>query len=124
LSESEFLSAVVEEADCNILFDVNNIYVSHKNTGEDINAYIENTPWNRVVEMHLAGFETREINGEEFLLDTHSRPVYDEVWRIYDQVLNQGGIIPTLIEWDSDIPEWPVLYAEMQKVNQVHHRWS
>ncbi len=120
LSESEFLAAVVAESDCDVLFDVNNIYVSHHNTGEDIDDYLKNTPWEKVVEMHLAGFETREMNGESFLLDTHSRQVHDEVWNLYKKVLEISGPIPTLIEWDSDIPEWPVLFDEMKKVQTLH----
>jgi len=119
LSESGFLAAVAEEADCDILFDVNNIYVSHKNTGEDIDTYLKNMPWHRVVEMHLAGFEAREIEGQQVLLDTHSKPVYEGVWEIYDQVLKLSGCIPTLIEWDNQIPEWDTLFSEMKKIEKV-----
>jgi len=119
LTEAEFVSSVVTEADCDFLFDVNNLYVSHKNTGEDIANYLKEVPWNRVVEMHLAGFDVRQKGNNEYLLDTHSCPVSDDVWTLYKQVLKHSGNVPTLIEWDNSIPEWSTLYQEMQKIIRI-----
>lgn len=122
LTEAEFVKSVVEEADCHLLFDVNNLYVSHKNTGEDIQHYLAQLPWERVVEMHLAGFDVRQSGNNEYLLDTHSCMVSESVWQLYQQVLSYSGLVPTLIEWDNNIPDWPVLYQEMQKILSVQSK--
>ena len=111
MSECEFVTAIAEEADCKILLDVNNIYVSQYNHGEDAEQYICSIPADRVGEMHLAGGEEKE----DHMLDTHSTPVSDEVWQLYDKAIQHCGPIPTLIEWDSDIPPFPVLAQEAEK---------
>lgn len=111
MSEAEFFAAVVEEADCDILCDINNIYVSAYNHGFDAKDYLKQVPPERVKEMHLAGFEDQG----RFLLDTHGYPVHAPVWELYASAIERFGKVPTLIEWDSNIPSFDVLQAERQR---------
>ena len=116
IPEVEFLSAVAEQADCRLLVDVNNIYVNHINHGIDAEHYIDSLPVNRIQEIHLAGFQKRE----DFLLDAHNHPVSTPVWQLYKRLLQRRLNIPTLIEWDNDIPVLSVLMQEADKANQVY----
>jgi uncharacterized protein (UPF0276 family) len=111
MSEWEFVTAVAETADCFLLFDVNNIHVSATNHGFNASEYINGIPAERVKQFHLAGFED---NGNH-LLDSHSRPVSNEVWELYRQALRRFGPVPTLIEWDADIPPLKVMMGEVAK---------
>lgn len=108
LSEAEFLAEVAERADCDLLIDINNLYVNHINHGTDLLAEIRILPAARIRELHLAGFEPRD----GYLVDTHSRPVAEDVWSLYQKALELWGPVATLLEWDHDLPEWPVLEAE------------
>jgi uncharacterized protein (UPF0276 family) len=114
LPEWEFLVAVAERADCPILLDINNIHVSACNHGFDAGQYLEAVPLARVREMHLAGYEDHGSH----LLDTHSRPVQPPVWTLYEQALARFGPVPTLLEWDNDIPAFEVLQQEAQRAQQ------
>jgi len=111
MSEWAFVSAVAEEADCAILLDVNNIYVSSYNHAFDPNAYVDGVPPHRVVQIHLAG----HTNKGKYILDTHSDHVIDPVWDLYRRALRRTGPVSTLIEWDDDIPPFPELAAEAAK---------
>lgn len=113
LSEVEFLCEVAERADCLLLCDLNNIYVSAKNHGFDAFDYIERLPQDRVREFHLAGFEDQGSH----LLDTHGAQVHDDVWVLYAAALKRFGSVPTLIEWDTNIPEYSVLLNELDKAS-------
>lgn len=119
MQEWEFLKIIVEEADCDILLDINNIYVSAVNHKVDAMAYLEHVPMERVKEMHLAGYTDMGTH----LLDTHGEEIHTPVWKLYEKALTKFGTIPTLIEWDNDIPEFNVLEAEAAKaeffMNQV-----
>lgn len=115
MPEAEFLCAVTEQADCWLLVDVNNIYVNQENHGIDAEEYIELLPLDRIKEIHLAGFQKRE----DFLLDAHNHPVSDPVWKLYERLLQRKSDIPTLIEWDNDIPALSVLMQEANKANQI-----
>lgn len=115
MSEWDFLCAVAEAADCDILLDVNNIYVSACNHDFDPLAYLSAIPVQRVREIHLAGYEDRGTH----LLDTHGYPVSDAVWALYAQAIQRFGAVPTLIEWDNNVPELPVLLAEAAKAAEV-----
>ncbi len=111
LSEVEFLCEVLERADCLLLCDLNNIYVSAKNHGFDAFDYLQRLPEQRIKEFHLAGFEDQGSH----LLDTHGAQVHDDVWALYASALKRFGEVPTLIEWDTNIPEYSVLLAELDK---------
>ena len=115
IPEHEFLVAVAERAGCGILLDINNIYVSAINHNFDPSAYLAAIPVNIVQEIHLAGFE----NNGGCLIDTHSQPVCDEVWKLYHQALQRFGQVPTLIEWDADIPSLNVLLGEATRAQHL-----
>jgi uncharacterized protein len=107
LSEWEFLGAVADEADCAILLDINNIFVNAFNHGFDAVRYIDSVPAERVVQFHLAGHSDHGA----YLLDTHDQPIRPEVWRLYEHAVSHLGGLPTLIEWDDNIPDFEVLSA-------------
>jgi uncharacterized protein (UPF0276 family) len=110
-----FLAEVARRSGCQLLLDVNNIYVSACNHGFDAADYLRAIPVDRVGEIHLAGYE----QVEDFLFDTHSRPVYPAVWQLYADALARLGPKPTLIEWDNDIPAFSVLQDEMHKADRL-----
>jgi uncharacterized protein (UPF0276 family) len=114
MSEGEFLAELSRRTGCGILFDINNLYVNARNLGVDAGAFIRTMPADAVAEYHLAGYSERagSKKGESCLVDTHNNPVYPEVWELYEAALRHIGPRPTLIEWDADIPELPVLLAE------------
>jgi hypothetical protein len=107
LEEWEFLTAVAEEADCAILLDINNIFVSAFNHRFDPLRYIDAIPTERVVQFHLAGHSDHG----SYLLDTHDHPIRPEVWALYEHAVRRFGRVPTLIEWDDNIPDFEVLAA-------------
>lgn len=110
LSEWEFLTAVAEQSCCKILLDLNNIYVSQFNNQCDSIEYIRNIPLNLVAEIHLAGFEDRGT----YLLDAHNNKVSAPVWELYQKVIRNDHTIPTLIEWDNDLPPLSTLLQEAE----------
>ena len=114
LSEWEFLTRMAEEADCGLLLDVNNVYVSSVNHDFDPREYIENMPHERIVQCHLAG----HANCRTHLIDTHDDHVIDPVWELYRLAHRLTGGISTLLEWDARIPEFPVVHAEVLKARQ------
>jgi len=115
IPEWEFVAAVARATGCGILLDVNNIYVNAVNHKFDPLRYLEAIPVETVQEIHLAGFDS---NGE-CLVDTHGKPVCDAVWALYREALERFGKIPTLIEWDTDIPELSVLLEEARKADAI-----
>ncbi len=114
LSEWEFLAAVAEEADCGILLDINNIYVSAFNHRFDPLVYIDAIPVERVVQFHLAGHSDHGT----YLLDTHDHPVREEVWSLYEYAVRRFGEVSTLIEWDDNIPEFTELAATAERAGR------
>jgi uncharacterized protein len=112
MPEWEFLTAVAHAADCAILLDVNNIYVSACNHGFDPHDYLRAMPAARVQEFHLAGHTRRSYEDGEILIDTHNARVSDAVWGLYRATLARLGPRPTLIEWDSELPALGVLVEE------------
>ncbi len=111
MSEWEFLSRLSHDADCGLLLDVNNVYVSAFNHGFDAEAYIDALPADRVVQYHVAG----HTNKGTHIIDTHSDHALDEVWELYRRAWQRTGPVATLYEWDADIPDFPTLLAEAQK---------
>jgi len=116
LTEWEFLDAVAAEADCGILLDVNNVFVSAHNHGFDALRYIDAVPAERVFQIHLAGHSRHG----DLLIDTHDHPVCDEVWTLYAHALRRVGAVSTLIEWDANIPAFDRLEAEALRASAVY----
>ncbi len=108
MGEAAFLARLTEKADCGLLLDVNNVFVSSFNHGWDAGAYVDAIPADRVVQVHLAGHTDRGTH----LLDTHSDHVRDEVWTLYERLVRRIGPVTTLVEWDDDIPALDVVHAE------------
>ncbi len=118
LSEGEFLAAVVERTGCGLLLDVNNAYVNAANLGLDLAEFLAALPGPAIQEIHLAGHSRRTVGARELLIDDHGSAVCDEVWALYEVVLGRFGPVPTLIEWDNDVPPLEVLLAEATRANQ------
>jgi uncharacterized protein (UPF0276 family) len=114
LTEWEFLTRLAEEANCGLLLDVNNVYVSSVNHDFDPAEYIRSVPHERVVQFHLAG----HANCGTHIIDTHDDKVIDPVWELYRQAHQCTGGAATLLEWDARIPEFPVVHAEVLKARQ------
>ena len=112
LSEWEFLRAVVAESGCGLLLDVNNAYVNSVNVGLDAAAFIDGLPAQAVKEIHLAGHTRQRVGEREILLDDHGSRVPEPVWQLYEQAILRFGPVPTLIEWDTNVPALPVLVGE------------
>ena len=123
MTEWEFLSEILEIADCGLLLDVNNIYVSSVNHGFDPLAYIAGIPKERVGQIHLAGHSTNwTTEGQKYLIDTHDHPICDEVWKLYGSAVRRFGQINTMVEWDAKIPEYFVLEAEILKARKIEEQ--
>lgn len=111
MPEHEFLSRMADDADCGLLLDVNNAYVSAVNNGDDPEELITWLPGDRVVEIHIAG----HTDAGTHLVDTHDGRVCDAVWELYQLAVARFGLVSTLLEWDARIPPFPTLHAEVQK---------
>ena len=118
MTEWQFLAEIAERADCGILLDINNIFVSAFNHRFDASTYIDAIPRERVIQFHLAGHSDHGT----YLLDTHDHPVRDEVWELYAHAVRRFGAISTLIEWDDNIPEFAVLMETADKARAIHRR--
>ena len=119
IPEWDFLVALAHESDCGLLLDVNNVYVNAMNHGFDAYTYLNRIPRHAVHEMHLAGHGIRVIEGRDVRIDTHDAPVCDDVWALYAAAVERFGHVPTLIEWDSNIPTLDVLAAEAHKADRM-----
>ena len=115
ITEWEFLTAISRQTGCGILLDVNNVYVSSKNLKFNPYSYIQSVPSHAIQEIHLAGFHDAGTR----LIDTHGKPVSDEVWNLFRHALQHHGPKPTLIEWDTDIPPMQVLLQEASKAQSI-----
>lgn len=113
IEETDFLAEVVQRTGCGLLLDVNNVFVAATNHNLDSRAYLARFPFAHVREIHLSGHsETVDDAGAALLIDSHDTPVRDPVWALYEEVLERTGPVASLIEWDNDVPDWPVLLAE------------
>jgi uncharacterized protein (UPF0276 family) len=122
IPETAFLAEVVRHTGCGLLLDVNNVFVSATNHRTDALAYLAAFPLDAVGEIHLGGHVSEELPSGQFLIDAHGSPVADPVWSLYAAVLGQTGPVPTLIEWDNDVPDWPVLFAEALRAQTILNR--
>jgi len=118
MTEWEFLNEVVESADCGILLDVNNIYVSSQNHSFDPLTYVNSVPGWRVAQIHIAGHSKYR----KYILDTHDHPVIDPVWFLYERAIERCGPTATLLEWDDNIPPFDEVLAEALKANRYLKR--
>ncbi len=118
MPEHEFLARVADAADCGILLDVNNVFVSAHNHGFDARAYLDAMPPERVFQIHLAGHSVER----GLLIDTHDHPVCDDVWALYAHALARLGPVSTLIEWDDHIPEFAELEAHAARARAMLER--
>ncbi|MGF1911226.1 DUF692 domain-containing protein [Vibrio kasasachensis] len=119
IAEWDFLAEVQQRTQCRLLLDFNNIHVSAFNHGFTANEYLAGIPIDAVDEIHLAGFTVKQLDKGEIWIDTHSRPVSDEVWQLFQSWVTQHGARHTLIEWDLDIPEPEVLLSEAAKASAI-----
>lgn len=115
MAEWEFIQAVAEEADSLILLDINNIYVSAYNNNFDAKTYLSYLSPERIAQFHLAGYEDKGTH----LLDTHGSSIHQPVWKLYEEALVHFGNVPTLIEWDNQIPTFTDLLKEANKAKQL-----
>jgi len=123
MSETDFIRAIAARTGCGLLLDVNNVFVSATNHGFSPLVYLADFPLGAVGEIHLAGHaEQSDDEGEPLLIDSHDRPVSDAVWKLFEKVIERAGPTPTLIEWDSEIPEWPRLAAEAAAAQDILER--
>ena len=115
MSEAEFIVRLAEEADCGLLLDVNNVFVSARNHDFDPVEYLRSMPHERIVQMHLAG----HTNCGTHLIDTHDGPVIDPVWELFRLAHRRTNGVSALLEWDANIPEFPVVHQEVLKAKKV-----
>jgi uncharacterized protein len=120
MAETDFLTEITRRTGCGLLLDVNNVYVSGVNQNYDPMGYLDAFPLTAVGEIHLGGHdEDRDDQGRRLLIDSHGAEVVDPVWALYAHVIAKGGPRATLIEWDNDVPEWPILVAEAGRAARV-----
>ncbi len=119
MSEFTFMNNLAEKTGCGLLLDVNNIYVQSVNHGFDAFEYIDHINASYVQEMHVAGHIEQPTQTRPILVDTHNQPVRQEVWDLYRHAVKRFGAVPTLIEWDSDVPTLEVLVAEANKARAI-----
>jgi uncharacterized protein (UPF0276 family) len=118
MSETEFFNAVVSEADCDVLLDINNIYVNSINHGYDAESFLKAIPAQRISYAHIAG---HYVEAEDFLIDTHGAAVVDPVWKLLDTAYRLYGVFPTLLERDFNIPPLPELFKEVATIATIQH---
>jgi uncharacterized protein len=123
MSETDFIRAIARRTGCGLLLDVNNVFVSATNHGFSALRYLADFPLSEVGEIHLAGHsEQSDDEGDRLIIDSHDGPVADAVWKLFEIVIARSGPLPTLIEWDSNIPDWPVLEAEAAAARAILDR--
>ncbi|MCL4150691.1 UNVERIFIED_CONTAM: hypothetical protein GTU68_005832 [Idotea baltica] len=115
-SETDFLAEIVNRTGCGLLLDVNNVFISATNLSLSPQAYIDAYPLDAVGEIHVGGHdEDHDDHGAPLLIDSHGTTTVEPVWALLDYTLARSGPKPVLIEWDTDVPEWPVLRAEAER---------
>lgn len=120
MDEASFIGEVVRRTGCGLLLDVNNAYVSCVNHGRDAAAYLASLPLSAVGEIHLAGHaRDRDAAGADLLIDSHGCPVAEPVWALYESLLSRLGAVPTLVEWDNELPAYALLVAEANRAQSM-----
>lgn len=120
IAEVDFLAEISRRTGCGLLLDINNVFVSATNHGRSALDYLDRFPLDRVFEIHLGGHDADTGDaGEPLLIDSHRVAVADEVWALYREVIARTGALPTLIEWDNDVPDWPTLRAEAVAAQRI-----
>jgi uncharacterized protein (UPF0276 family) len=120
IPETEFLADIARRTGCGLLLDVNNVFVQAQNNGTSPDAYLAAFPLARVKEIHLGGHdEQSDETGAPLLIDAHGSAVADPVWALFESVIARTGPLPTLIEWDNDVPDWPVLAAQARAAGVI-----
>ncbi|MEM6636696.1 MAG: DUF692 domain-containing protein [Pseudomonadota bacterium] len=120
MAEVDFLEELATRSGCGLLLDVNNVFVSATNQKTDPISYLNAFPIHHVGELHLGGHdEDEDEDGAPLLIDSHGAEIVDPVWALYRHVIAHGGARPTLIEWDTDVPDWPTLEAEAARAAEV-----
>ena len=120
MSEAEFVRYVCELADCHLLLDINNVYVSAFNHKFNAQNYLATMPAQQIKEIHLAGYEDHG----DYLLDTHGQLIHPPVWDLYKTFISWHGVIPTLIEWDTDIPDFSVLQQQARQAEIIQQQYQ
>ena len=119
-SEIDFIAEVVRRTGCGLLLDVNNVHIASTNQQWDPVLYIDAYPLAHVQEIHLAGYKKEaDEEGRPLLIDTHDRPVDEIVWTLFEHAVERLGPVPTLIEWDAEVPAWPELKAEAERAEAI-----
>lgn len=122
IPETEFLARIAARTGCGLLLDVNNVFVSCTNHRSDPLAYLDAFPLHLVGEIHLGGHDAEALPSGPLLIDAHGAAVADPVWSLYAHVLDRTGALPSLVEWDNDVPPWPVLLAEAERAQGLLSR--
>lgn len=122
IPETEFLAEIAARTGCGLLLDVNNVFVSCTNHRSDPLAYLDAFPLHLVGEIHLGGHAAESLPSGPLLIDAHGAAVADPVWSLYAHVLDRTGALPSLVEWDNDVPPWPVLLAEAERAQSLLSR--
>ncbi len=121
MDEIDFFNAVIEEADCDVLIDLNNIYVNSINHGYDAETFLRAIPAKRIAYAHIAG---HYVEADDFLVDTHGADIIDPVWKLLAKAYELYGVFPTLLERDFNIPELDVLINEVDVIKTIQNDWT
>jgi uncharacterized protein (UPF0276 family) len=121
MDEIDFFNAVIEEADCDVLIDINNIYVNSINHGYDAESFLKSIPASRIDYAHIAG---HYVEADDFLVDTHGADVIDPVWKLLAKAYELYGVFPTLLERDFNIPALSTLVKEVDTIKSIQEAWS
>lgn len=119
IPEPDFLAEIARRTGCGMLLDVNNVFVSCTNHGTDPHRWLAAFPLHLAEEIHLGGHDVETLPSGPLLIDSHGAAVADPVWALFADVIAQAGPLPTLVEWDNDLPDWPVLAAEAARAAAV-----
>ncbi len=119
-AETDFLKEIARLSGCGLLLDINNVFVSATNNGTSPERYLADFPLHLVGEIHLAGHDVQtDDEGDVLLIDSHNCAVANPVWALYEHVIGQTGAVPTLVEWDDDVPEWARLKSEAMAARRI-----